>query len=148
MLGVEPQPGPVRHRDEARPGRTTLIHERLWENPPLWFLLHLWQRGRLGFGYARDPDTGGPGPVFFSAQDGSWCELSTAQENGTRQVWEGGLQRLWAGIEAAIEFWHRHGEPGWDRFGLTVTPHRQTVWLDAPDSDHQWRIDCAPPLGG
>ncbi|MGH3902733.1 MAG: hypothetical protein ACRDTE_00800 [Pseudonocardiaceae bacterium] len=43
-------------------------------------------------------------------------------------------------IEAAMEFWHRHGQPDWDRFGLTVTPHRHTVWLDAPAGDHRWRI--------
>lgn len=33
----------------------------------------------LTFGYARDPDTGGPGAVFFSTEDGSWCELSHHQ---------------------------------------------------------------------
>lgn len=80
-----------------------------------------------------------PGPVFFSAEDGSWCELSITSD-GTRDVWEGGSRRLWTSIETAIEFWHRHGEPGWDRFGLTVTPHHHTVWLDTPDSGHHWPV--------
>ncbi|MFN2496734.1 MAG: methyltransferase domain-containing protein [Pseudonocardiaceae bacterium] len=140
---VEPQAGPARHRAGARRTATVLRQERLWENPPLWFLLHLWQRGRIGVGYAMDPDTGGPGPVFFSTEDGSWCELSTAGEDGTRQVWEGGPRRLWASLEAGIQFWRWQGKPGWDRFGLTVTPRRQAVWLDTPVSDHQWRIDGA-----
>ncbi len=137
---VEPQAGAVRDRADARRGKTTLRQERLWENPPLWFLLHLWQRGRIGFGYAKDPNTGGPGPVFFSTEDGSWCELSAADEHGTREVWEGGPRRLWASIEAATEFWRQQGEPGWDRFGLTVTHGRHTIWLDAPDSGHSWPI--------
>lgn len=71
-------------------GRGTLKDERLWENPPLWFLVHLWQGGRLEFGYGMDPETGGPGAVYFSARDGSWCELTRAASDGTRQVWEGG----------------------------------------------------------
>ena len=145
---VEPQAGPVRDRAEARRGTTTLTQERLWENPPLWMLLHLWQGGRIGFGYARDPDTGGPGPVFFSSQDGSWCELSVVGEGGggggARQVWECGPRDLWASIEAAMSFWRRHGEPGWHRFGLTVTPYRQTIWLDTPDGNHQWPIEDRP----
>ncbi|MGH3911034.1 MAG: methyltransferase domain-containing protein [Pseudonocardiaceae bacterium] len=138
---VESQAGPARHRAEARRSTTTLRDERLWENAPLWFLMHLWHRGRVGFGYAMDPDTGGPGPVFFSTEDGSWCELSAADdEGGARDVWEGGPRHLWASIKTAMEFWRQLGEPGWDRFGLTVTPHRHTVWLDAPAGDHRWRI--------
>ena len=138
---TEPHAGPARNRAEARQGTTTLTHERLWENLPLWFLLHLWQRGRVGFGYAMDPVTRGLGAVFFSAEDGSWCELSTAGDEGTREVWEGGPRRLWASIAAGMEFWRQQGEPGWDRFGLTVQPGRQTIWLDTPDSCHQWPID-------
>jgi len=141
IFHVEPQAGPVRNRAAARRGTTTLTHERLWENIPLWFLLHLRQGGRISFGYAMDPVTRGPGAVFFSAEDGSWCELSTAGENGTREVWEGGPSRLWASIEAGLEFWRQQGRPGWDRFGLTVQPGRQTIWLDTPDSDHHWPID-------
>lgn len=137
---VEPQAGSARHRDDARQRTTTLTHERLWENPPLWFLLHLQQRGRVGFGYARDPETGGPDAVFFTSQDGSWCELSTADADGTRQVWESGPRQLWADIEAALEFWHQQGAPGWHRFGLTVTPSHHTIWLDTPDSGHHWPV--------
>ncbi len=137
---VETQATPARHRPDARRGTTTLIQERLWENPALWFLLHLWRRGRVQFGYAKDPNTGRPGPVFFSTADGWWCEPSIADEDGTREVWEGGPRHLWAGIEAAMTFWHQQGEPGWERFGLTVTPHHQVIWLDAPDSGHNWPI--------
>ncbi|MGH3822443.1 MAG: hypothetical protein ACRDRA_06335 [Pseudonocardiaceae bacterium] len=141
---VEPPVRPARDRDNAQRRRTTLRAERLWENVPLWFLVHLWEGGRVDFGYAMDPDTGGPGAVFFSSQDGSWCELSTAAENEDREVWEGGPRRLWATIEAATEFWHQLGEPGWSRFGLTVmSSDTQTVWLDEPTSENRWPLPSA-----
>lgn len=73
-------------------------------------------------------------------EHGSWCELSSSSDGGIREVWEGGPRRLWASIEAGIEFWRQQGEPGWERFGLTVAPGRQTVWLDTPGSHHQWPI--------
>jgi hypothetical protein len=108
---------------------------------PLWFLLHLWEGGSVEHGYAMDPDTGGLGPVFFSSQDSTWCELSIASEDGIREVWEGGPRRLWANIEAATEFWRQLGEPGWSRFGLTVlSDDKQAVWLDEPNSDNRWSL--------
>ncbi|MGH3999843.1 MAG: methyltransferase domain-containing protein [Pseudonocardiaceae bacterium] len=141
---VEPQARPARNRDDAQRRTTTLRAERLWENVPLWFLVQLWDGGRVDFGYAMDPDTGTPGPVFFSSQDGSWCELSIANENGTRDVWEGGPRRLWATIETATEFWRQLGGPGWSRFGLTVwSSDRQVVWLDEPTSENHWSLPPA-----
>ncbi len=141
---TKPQAQPTRNRDEAQRRMTTLRTERLWENAPLWFLVHLWEGGRVGFGYAMDPDTGGPGPVFFSSQDGSWGELSIASEDGTREVWEGGPRRLWANIEAATEFWRQLDEPGWSRFGLTVmSDDKQVVWLDEPTSENCWSLPPA-----
>ncbi|MGH3793555.1 MAG: methyltransferase domain-containing protein [Pseudonocardiaceae bacterium] len=138
---VQPQSGTARHRAQARQTTTTLVEERLWENPPLWFLLHLAQRGRIGFGYAMDPATGGPGPVFFTSPDGSWCEMSTPTQDGTRQVWEGGPRHLWVSIEATLELWRQLGEPGWNRFGLTVgSDDSHLVWLDDPTSQHRWSL--------
>ncbi|MGH3888390.1 MAG: protein-L-isoaspartate(D-aspartate) O-methyltransferase, partial [Pseudonocardiaceae bacterium] len=138
---AEPKARPSRDHDKAQRRTATLRTERLWENAPLWFLLHLWEGGRVEHGYAMDPDTGGPGPVFFSSQDGSWCELSIASAEGTREVWEGGPRRLWANIEAATQFWHQLGEPGWSRFGLTVrSDDKQVVWLDEPTSENRWPL--------
>jgi methyltransferase of ATP-grasp peptide maturase system len=141
---TKPQARPLRDRDDAQRRTTTLRPERLWENVPLWFLVHLWEGGRVEHGYAMNPDTGGPGPVFFSSQDGSWCELSTASEDGTREVWEGGPRRLWANIEAVMEFWRQLGEPGLSRFGITVrSDDKQVVWLDQPTSENCWSLPSA-----
>ncbi|MGH3907232.1 MAG: hypothetical protein ACRDTE_24105 [Pseudonocardiaceae bacterium] len=137
---TEPQPRPDRHRDNARRRTTTLVIERLWENLPLWFLLHVAERGRVEFGYALDPATGGPGPLIFSSRDGSWCELRTTYD-GNREVWEGGPRHLWTSIEATTELWHQLGEPGWNRFGLTVySDDTQVVWLDDPTSENLWSL--------
>ncbi|QWF80709.1 hypothetical protein [Amycolatopsis sp. CA-230715] len=45
-----------------------------------------------------------------------------------------GPRRLWDEVEAAYGWWHEHGEPGADRFGVTITAGTQTVWLDEPGS--------------
>jgi hypothetical protein len=113
--------------------------DRLWENGPLWFLLHLTEFGRLDFGYTMDPETGGPDALFFTSPDGSWCEVSpVCGHSGQRDVWEAGPRHLWAKIEAISQVWEEEGQPGWDRFGLTVTRDEQVVWLDDPQGPHRW----------
>jgi methyltransferase of ATP-grasp peptide maturase system len=104
----------------------------LWENPPLWFLIHAREPGRIEFGYTQDPETGGPGAEFYVASDGSWCELTTLSDE-SRQVHEGGPHRLWTHIEDTIRQWRQLGQPGWDRLGLTVLADGiQRVWVDEP----------------
>ena len=76
------------------------------------------------------------GPAATRGPDRSWCEVS----EHTGQVWEAGPTPLWAAVEDAHRRWHQLDQPGWDRFGLTVTPDRQWVWLDAPDGDHSWPL--------
>jgi hypothetical protein len=44
-----------------------------------------------------------------------------------------GPHRLWRIIEDTHAQGHRFGQPGWNRFGLTVTPEGQSIWLDTPD---------------
>ncbi|MGH3622669.1 MAG: methyltransferase domain-containing protein [Sciscionella sp.] len=139
-FSASPRPAATRDRGNATQRTTTNLAERIWENPPLWFLLHLREQGPTRFGYAMDPDTGDPGPLFFVSHDGSWCELVTAND-GTRTVWEGGPRPLWRSIEDTTALWHHLGEPGWDRFGLTVhSDEIQHVWLDTPDAPHRWPV--------
>lgn len=44
-----------------------------------------------------------------------------------------GPRDLWAEVAEAFFTWSRWGEPGRDRFGMTVSPEGQHVWLDQPD---------------
>ncbi|MFI6031890.1 methyltransferase domain-containing protein [Amycolatopsis magusensis] len=136
----QPWPGSTaRDRASATYSRTTSRAERLWENPVLWFLIHLHEPGRLTFGYCQDPDTGGPGDVYFTSPDGSWCELSSAT-TPFREVREGGPRRLWAHLDSIVTHWRSLGSPGWNRLGLTINDDRQFVWLDHPRSDVTWLL--------
>jgi hypothetical protein len=47
-------------------------------------------------------------------------------------VYQSGPRRLWDLVEAAHSWWQDHRCPGFDRFGLTVTPAGETPRLDQP----------------
>lgn len=129
---------PERDRRQAR-HRTTGLTLCPWEPPGVpWFLLLL-AVGRVEFGYGQDPDTGGFGPMFLYSADGSWCEVDTSTE-GDGIVWESGPRALWRTFERVHQFWTEAGQPGWERFGLTVTEREQTVWLDDPDGPNRWML--------
>ena len=49
-------------------------------------------------------------------------------------VLQRGRRDLWDEVEAAYLRWVSWGSPGKDRFGMTVTPEGQHVWLDSPDN--------------
>ena len=62
---------------------------------------------------------------------GSWARVVV----GVRRpfaVHQAGGRRLWDEVEAAYDWWRRASRPHANRFGLTVTPAGQTVWLDNP----------------
>ncbi|MGH3695271.1 MAG: methyltransferase domain-containing protein [Pseudonocardiaceae bacterium] len=74
----------------------------------------------------------------ISTPDGSWALVAHTSHNGHYRTVQGGPRRLWDLLETAHQQWVKMGEPGWERFGLTVTPDRQWIWLDAPESEHHW----------
>ncbi|MFI9449669.1 methyltransferase domain-containing protein [Amycolatopsis sp. NPDC052450] len=63
--------------------------------------------------------------------DGSW--LRHRQKGSEYEVAEGGPRRLWEIVESAYEEWRELGEPGRDRFGLSLDGEDQVIWLDSPD---------------
>ncbi len=69
--------------------------------------------------------------------DGSWVRLE-AREG---LVVQGGARRLWTAIEEAHRAWCELGQPGRDRFGLSVgRDGRQRAWLDDPTSPNTWDL--------
>jgi methyltransferase of ATP-grasp peptide maturase system len=76
----------------------------------------------------------GDGGLSLTDPDGSW-----ARHTGT-EVRQGGRRHLWDEVEAAHDQWQALGAPARDRFGITVTPARQTFWLDEPASRHVWPL--------
>jgi protein-L-isoaspartate(D-aspartate) O-methyltransferase len=47
-------------------------------------------------------------------------------------VLQRGPRDLWDEVEAAYLRWVSWGSPARDRFGMTVTPGGQHIWLDSP----------------
>lgn len=70
--------------------------------------------------------------------DGSWaCHYAW---RGGFAVDQGGPRRLWDDLEVGYAAWKRLGKPTRGRFGISVSPGGQELWLDAPDSEHRWAL--------
>ncbi|WP_158886600.1 ATP-grasp peptide maturase system methyltransferase [Amycolatopsis anabasis] len=76
--------------------------------------------------------------TFLVHADGSWARHRARE--GDYLVEQGGPRRLWDIVEAAYATWRSLGEPSRDRFGVTVTPDGQEIWLDTPGSPHRWPL--------
>ncbi|WP_245679470.1 methyltransferase domain-containing protein [Actinomadura hibisca] len=71
-----------------------------------------------------------PGPPF---EGWLWTGDSGAHVVGP-DVRQFGERDLWDELEAAFFRWVKWGQPERGRFGMTVTPDGQQVWLDSPDN--------------
>ncbi|MEU5306492.1 methyltransferase domain-containing protein [Streptomyces noursei] len=69
---------------------------------------------------------------FYGLSDRSWACVLFRDGQAEARVWQSGPRRLWDEVETAYHWWAAQGCPGFDRFGLTVTPDGQQVWLDEP----------------
>jgi len=76
-----------------------------------------------------------PHDLTLIAPDGSHAHITP--DSHLTQV---GPHRVWDDIEAIHQRWRSLDNPPWDRFGLTVTPAEQHIWLDEPSSGHHWRL--------
>ncbi|MFJ2441112.1 methyltransferase domain-containing protein [Streptomyces sp. NPDC087658] len=81
----------------------------------------------------------GPGGEFTlwlaDHTTGSWASVdyrpnASSADHPLRQY---GPRALWSEVEAAYDWWRNAGSPERTRFGLTVTPVGQHLWLDTPD---------------
>ncbi|WP_312874899.1 methyltransferase domain-containing protein [Actinomadura litoris] len=63
---------------------------------------------------------------------GSWASVDYAPGSKEFAVEQAGERRLWEEAEVAYVQWLRWGRPALHRFGLTLTPQGQHLWLDDP----------------
>jgi methyltransferase of ATP-grasp peptide maturase system len=134
-----------RDHDHARLHTTDLDPETPQRSLEVWFLA-TFELGRgMEHGYTGAGQNQPPTASWLTAPDGSWAEVTLAEQNGRYSVAEGGPRRLWAIVEDTHQRWIDLGRPTWERFGLTVTRDRQTVWLDHPDATNAWPL---PGTGG
>lgn len=135
---------PRKDRSQRPDQRSTVLDPRTpWQAPIVWFLACFELGPDIALGYNRPDDAGAPTATSVTAADGSWAEVALDEHNGRHRVVEGGNRRVWRVIEAARAEWTRLGRPGWDRFGLTVVPTGQFVWLDSPAGRHRWPLVVA-----
>lgn len=122
------------HRDHttARTRTSTLNTTRPWEHSVLWFLAHFHLPPGTSFGLCGKDTSRPPTITFLSTADGSWCEIDKPSPDGTCQVREAGPHELWRIIEDTHASWLTMDQPGWERFGLTITATTQQIWLDEP----------------
>jgi protein-L-isoaspartate O-methyltransferase len=64
----------------------------------------------------------------------SWATGDWEPDRIEYEIVQSGPRRLWDEVAAAWQWWSDQGRPGFERFGLTVSPAGQTVWLDTPDN--------------
>lgn len=76
---------------------------------------------------------------LISPSDGSAAAVTPGAAGRPPVVVESGPRRLWTALESALARWREAGEPGRERFRLSVREGRQRVWLSAPGEDaHGW----------
>jgi methyltransferase of ATP-grasp peptide maturase system len=137
---------PMRHHGQTplpRQPKAPLAQQRYtpvpacpWtDNSVVWFLASLALPRGVRHGFTLDPRSRTPKAASVSAPDGSWCEVAmSVDDGGRRTVREGGPTQLWTEVEDAYRRFHDWSQPGWDRFGVTVTADQHKVWLDEPDN--------------
>ncbi|MCQ4042955.1 methyltransferase domain-containing protein [Streptantibioticus rubrisoli] len=62
----------------------------------------------------------------------SWATADYEKGRTRYEVMQSGRRNLWDELEAAWRWWDRQGQPGFERFGLTVSGQGHTIWLDSP----------------
>ncbi|MBL1102152.1 methyltransferase domain-containing protein [Streptomyces coffeae] len=68
------------------------------------------------------------------AASGSCASVDYEPEAADFEVEQHGPRRLWDELMTAHAWWTAAGRPARTRFGLTVTPAGQRIWLDQPDN--------------
>ncbi|MGH3886547.1 MAG: methyltransferase domain-containing protein, partial [Pseudonocardiaceae bacterium] len=118
---AQPPSGYPRRKRALATVRSTMLSPQPWDNLIVWFLAQFHQPADLMFGFNLDEQTLRPTATFLAAPDGSWCEIDHDTHHGQHRVFEAGPHQLWQAVEDAHQLWQATGQPGWDRFGLTVT---------------------------
>lgn len=79
-----------------------------------------------------DADDGNDDFTFHLATHDSWARVTVTDGADRYPVVQAGARRLWDEVEDAYDWWITAGKPGPDRYGVTVRPEGQDIWLDTP----------------
>ncbi|MFD7285064.1 methyltransferase [Streptomyces sp. NPDC059863] len=126
-------------RDEHRPDESS-TELSPWEvttnDRSARFAVGLWL-GDVWHAWDEDPkEDGAEARLWLATTDassGSWAAVDWDGKQKDRfRVRQYGPRRLWDETEAAYQRWRAAGDPGPERFGLTVTQDGQVPWIDRP----------------
>jgi protein-L-isoaspartate O-methyltransferase len=117
------------------PGRTRTDPRHLLTDDALFFLSLTVPQAATAWHPA--PDNTGEATLWLLADDArSWAtaEYVPGPDHGQRTYAtdQFGPRKLWDEAETAYRHWHDLGAPARDRFGITIDPDGQHVWLDTP----------------
>lgn len=123
----------VHRGDEPDQAETTLDPREVFGHPDADFAISTrvpdcsWHR------FDADDDSGEFTIWLLSTSTGgrSWASVDY-EPGGSYLVEQYGPRRLWTEVEAAYRWWIAAGAPERERFGLTVTPDHERIWLDSP----------------
>ncbi|MFD9418037.1 methyltransferase [Streptomyces goshikiensis] len=93
--------------------------------------------GDVWYTWQDEPVAGVADRLWVATTDGtSWAAIDHDGGDEDRfTVYQHGPRRLWNEVEEAHRWWLDHGQPGPDRFGLTITPDgTHHAWLDTPSN--------------
>jgi protein-L-isoaspartate(D-aspartate) O-methyltransferase len=127
----------VEHSITAVESITTLDPAKVITDEHAEFAIGLFLTGAQ-YSVAHDEDQ--PGTYELLVYDVATESAATVQvtpehtDNGRFPVRQHGPRRLWDELEAAYAWWVEHDCPGRARYGLSITPDSQTVWLDQPSN--------------
>jgi hypothetical protein len=62
-----------------------------------------------------------------------WAGVTWKPEADEFRVYQLGDRPVWDEVVEAYFRWVGWREPGRDRFGMTVTPQGQSIWMDTPE---------------
>lgn len=112
----------------------TGLDPRLLRDPDAGFAIGLHLPGVVKvFGYGTGESAGEVTAWLADPATGSWAAVDYTPKATEFEVTAHGPRNLWGEVVQAYRWWWDLGRPERTRFGLTITPAGQQVWLDTPD---------------
>ncbi len=120
---------------DAAEGRSPLDPQKAYDDQT-WGLLAQTHLAGLACRQIYVNDDEHLGTELATPDGSSWAVAHHTPDDNGHPTQQAGPRRLWDELEQLYQHWTILGRPAYHRFGLTLSRHRQALWLDHPDSSH------------